>query len=81
MKVKDLEDLIKLNNGQVEDAYKAGDIPGTWFHGYRLAHTILVTGSAHERATNHIPTRVVAREMIKLKGHDPDEYPDLALKF
>lgn len=77
----DILDLSEMKVGEVEDAYLAGNMNSTHYYGYRLAHEILVNGKAEERGTEHVPTRVVARELVSRKGKNPDKFPDLSLEF
>ncbi len=70
--------LSKMKLGTAEDAYKTDKISRSEYRGHRLAHILLVSGKL-EGSTDHVPTRVVARELVAIKGGNPDSYPELEL--
>lgn len=74
----DMLRLSKMKLGEAEDAYKADKITRSEYYGYRLAHILLTSGKL-DGSTDHVPTRVVARELVAIKGENPDAFPELEL--
>lgn len=70
--------LSKMKLGEAEDAYKASKITETEYRGHRLGHILLVSGRL-EGSTDHVPTRVVARALVEIKGENPNDFPELKL--
>lgn len=71
----DILDLKEMKVGEVQDAYKRGELMKFKHDGYMLAHHLLTSGKPHEYETEHIPTLKVAKELIERSHKNPNQFP------
>lgn len=71
----DTLDLMEMKVGEVRDAYRHGELSKRNHDAYMLAHYLLTSGKPHEFDTEHVPTLMIAREMIKRKHGNVNNFP------